>query len=415
MYEIVVRPTAELTPYINNARTHSDQQVEQLARFIDEYGFTNPILVDNDNGIIAGHGRLLAAERLGLQEVPTLCLGWLTEEQKRAYVIADNQVALNADWDLTVLQAEVQALIDASFDPDLLGFSDSELDNLLGSEDGFVADDDVPTVPEIPTNKLGDIWNLGNHKLLCGDSTDKASLNILMEIDRADLIFTDPPYGMAYGGGRAKGDNVSFNNRSGGIKAHGPILGDSLQGDSLVSLVKNAISEARNVTKPGAGAYVCFTWRTYAQFEEALRDFDIKGCIVWDKQSIGLGHSHYRPQHEFIFYCNGPWYGGRDESDVWKMSRGATGEYVHPTQKPVELIERALTNSSKRGDIVLDSFGGSGSTLIACEKTGRNGRLIELDPKYCDVIIKRWEGYTGLSATTPAGTPFETVKAMREE
>ncbi len=405
MYEIVVKSTAELIPYTNNARTHSDEQVEQLARFIDEYGFTNPVLIDNDNGIIAGHGRLLAAERLELKEVPTLCLGWLTEEQKRAYVIADNQVALNADWDLTMLQAEVQALVDAAFDTDLLGFSDSELDNILGSEEGIMGDDDVPEVPEIPVSVLGDVWILGDHKLLCGDSTDRESYNALLGLERADLIFTDPPYGMSYGGGRAAGSSAV----GARVKAHGPILGDNLEGDSLIALVKDAISEARTVTKPGAGAYVCFTWRTYAQFEEALQDFGIKCCIVWDKQSIGLGHSHYRPQHEFIFYCNGPWYGGRDESDVWKMSRGSTGEYVHPTQKPVELIERALTNSSKRGDIVLDSFGGSGSTLIACEKTGRNARLIELDPKYVDVIVKRWERYTGLSAVTAAGQSFAEV------
>lgn len=397
---IVYKDISTLIPYIGNSRTHSDGQVKQIAASIQEFGFTNPILIDEENSVIAGHGRIMAAELIEQKQVPCIVLSGLTNAQKKALVIADNQLASNADWDMDKLTLELESLLELDFDIDILGFDDDILENILGQgkTEGLTEEDSIPDIPEIPTNKLGDIWNLGNHKLICGDSTDKASLNILMEVDRADLIFTDPPYGMAYGGGRAKGDNVSFNNRSGGIKAHGPILGDSLQGDSLVSLVKNAISEARNVTKPGAGAYVCFTWRTYAQFEEALRDFDIKGCIVWDKQSIGLGHSHYRPQHEFIFYCNGPWYGGRAESDVWKMSRGATGEYVHPTQKPVELIERALTNSSKRGDIVLDSFGGSGSTLIACEKTGRNARLIELDPKYCDVIIKRWEDFTGQDA-----------------
>jgi DNA modification methylase len=207
---------------------------------------------------------------------------------------------------------------------------------------------------------------------------------------------------MSYGGGRAKGDHA-LNKQTGGvlIKAHGMIKGDDLQGDDLIQLVRDAIATAISCSKQGAAYYICFTWRTYSEFEQAIElgGGTVANCIVWDKKSIGLGNSNYRPQHEFIFYVKGgAWYGDKSESDVWYMSRGATGEYVHPTQKPVELVERALSNSSKGGDIILDSFGGSGSTLIACEKSGRKARLMELDPKYVDVTIKRWQDYTGREA-----------------
>lgn len=231
------------------------------------------------------------------------------------------------------------------------------------------------------------------------------------------MVFTDPPYGMSYGGGRARGDH-SLNKRGGVVvKAHGMILGDDKTGEALIALVRGAIAAAVANSKEGAAAYVCFPWRTYTEFEEALEQAGLKpsACIVWDKKSIGLGNSNYRPQHEFIFYCKGgAWYGDRAESDVWYMSRGNTGAYVHPTQKPVELIERALTNSSKAGDTVLDVFGGSGSTLIACEKHGRHARLMELDPKYCDVIIKRWQDFTGRQAVLEStGQTFDEVSAAR--
>lgn len=196
------------------------------------------------------------------------------------------------------------------------------------------------------------------------------------------------------------------------MKAHGMILGDDLEGDDLLRMIADSIGAAKMSAKDGAALYVCFTWRTYSEFQSALKaaGVEVKACIVWDKKSIGLGNSNYRPQHEFIFYCGGQWYGDKSESDVWYMSRGATGKYVHPTQKPVELIERALKNSSKRGDVVHDCFGGSGSTLIACEKTGRHSRLMELDPKYVDVIVKRWQEFTGKTATLESdGRTFAEV------
>lgn len=395
------RKVADLIPFARNSRTHSDEQIAQIAASIREFGWTNPILIDGKNTIIAGHGRLAAARKLDLAEVPAIVLDHLDEAQKRALVIADNKLALNAGWDMDLLSSELAGLGEEGFDLSLLGFNEDELAKLLEPEvvDGLTDEDAVPELPEQPQSVLGDVWIMGNHRLMCGDSTSVTDFDALVT-DRADMIFTDPPYGMSYGGGRARGDHQKFKGRSGGIKAHGMILGDDLGGDDLIGLVRNAIVTATTKCKEGAALYACFTWRTYAEFEQALEDagHQVKACIVWDKKSIGLGNSHYRPQHEFIFYCGGQWFGDKSQSDVWYMSRGATGEYVHPTQKPVELIERALANSSKGGDVVIDCFGGSGSTLIACEKTGRHARLMELDPKYCDVIVKRWQDFTGQEA-----------------
>jgi DNA modification methylase len=401
--EIINKPIDLLIPYAKNARVHDDAQIAQLAGSIKEFGFNNPILIDKDNGIIAGHGRVMAARKLGLTEVPTILLDHLNETQRKAYILADNRIAINSTWDNEMLSLE---LMDIKDDVSLamLGFSVDELDALLNPTqltDGLTDEDAVPEVPIEPTTKLGDIYQLGNHRLMCGDSTSIDAVDRLMDGQKADMIFTDPPYGMSYGGGRAQGENVKFKNRSGGIKAHGMILGDDKTGDDLIQLIRDALLSAVTTTKEGSSAYVCFPWRTYTEFEAAMLECGLKAsaCIVWDKKSIGLGQSNYRPQHEFIFYCKGgAWYGDKAQSDVWYMSRGATGQYVHPTQKPVELIEKAINNSSKAGDIIIDCFGGSGSTMIAAEKVGRHSRLMELDPKYCDVIIKRWEDFTGKKA-----------------
>jgi DNA modification methylase len=388
----------QLIPYVNNSRTHDNNQVKQIASSIKEFGFTNPLLIDEDGGIIAGHGRLLAADLLGIDEVPTITLVGLTEAQRKAYVIADNQLALNAGWDLDTLKVELDRLTELDFDVDLLGFDDDFLSSFLDElSEGLTDEDAVPDAPENPVTVEGDVWVLGNHRLMCGDSTSIDAVDKLMDGQKADMVFTDPPYGMSYGGGRAG----KIGSTDGTVKKHGVILGDTFKGNDLIGMIRDAVGSAVTVSKSGSSKYICFPWRTYSEFEEALAQIDLTptACIVWDKKSIGLGNANYRPQHEFIFYAKGEnWHGDKAQSDVWYMSRGATGQYVHPTQKPVELIEKAINNSSKGQDVVIDVFGGSGSTLIACEKTNRYCRMMELDPKYCDVIVKRWEEFTGKEA-----------------
>ena len=404
-------PIDRLNPYDRNARTHEDSQVAKIAASIAEFGFTNPILVDGGNTIIAGHGRLMAARQPGLAVVPVIVLDHLTDAQRRAYILADNRLALDAGWDEALLAAELAALDTEGFDLELTGFSDEELSDLLPDDDedsdsaGTGEEDAVPDVPARPVTVLGDVWVLGNHRLMCGDSTSIDAVERLMAGAKADMVFTDPPYGMSYDGGRSK-------------KNFGMIKNDDAQGESLITLVQGALSCARLNCKEEAASYVCFPWRTYAEFEAAMlaSGMHINACIVWDKKSIGLGHQDYRPQHEFIFYSKGgQFYGDRSQSDVWYMSRGNTGAYVHPTQKPVELVERAITNSSKKGDAVIDCFGGSGSTLIACEKTGRHARLMELDQKYCDVIVRRWQEFTGKQAMLEStGNTFDHVSEQRQ-
>jgi len=405
----------DLIPYARNARTHSDEQVDKIAASIREFGFLNPIITDGENGIVAGHGRIMAAKKLGMHEVPTVEAAHLTDAQKRAYILADNRLALDAGWDHELLRVEFTELQDAGFDLNLTGFSDDEIAALEPDpepEEGLTDEDAVPEEPETPVTVEGDVWILGNHRLMCGDSTSIDAVERLVGPTKGDMIFTDPPYGMSYGGGRAPGSTE----KGARVKAHGMIKGDDLQGDNLVTLVRDAIAASALCTKDGAPLYACLTWRTYAEFERAVESLDreVKACIVWDKKSIGLGNSHYRPQHEFIFYCGGEWYGDKSQSDVWYMSRGSTGDYVHPTQKPVELIEKAINNSSKPGDIVTDCFGGSGSTMIACEKASRHSRLMELDPKYCDVIINRWQDFTGQQAVhEDTGKTFVDMEAER--
>lgn len=402
---VEMREVESLIPYARNSRTHSDAQVAQIAASIKEFGWTNPILVDEEGGIVAGHGRVLAARKLNQGQVPCIVLSGLTEAQKRAYVIADNKLAMNAGWDNELLRVEIDELRGLDFDLDLLGFSQEELDALVPEviNPGLTDEDDAPALAPDAITKPGDIWVMGKHRLMCGDSTSIDAVDLLMAGQKADMVFTDPPYGMSYEGGRGK-------------KQFGMIKNDDAQGENLVALVRDALATAKASSKDGASAYVCFPWRTYSDFEKALKDcgFSINCCIVWDKKSVGLGHQDYRPQHEFIFYSKGgQFYGNRSQSDVWYMSRGSTSAYVHPTQKPVELIEKAIGNSSKAGDVVIDCFGGSGSTLIAAEKNGRVARLMELDPHYCDVIIKRWQEYTGKQAILEStGKPFVEMSGV---
>lgn len=434
------RRVEDLRPSPRNPRRHGEDQVARIAASIEAFGFANPVLIDPSGEIIAGEARWLAARRLGRADVPAIVLAHLTPAQRDAYRIADNRLALDATWDDALLASVLQDLQSGGADLAPIGFTDDELATLLepaAAPDDGSADRASPP-PADPVTRLGDVWQLGPHRLVCGDSTRRETLERLFGPERArlvltdppygmgydqrlqaaDLVVTDPPYGMAYDGGRALADVVvtdppygmgfgagkeaGSTPKGAKVKAHGVILGDEVRGEALVELVRDALTRGLEFARPGAAAYVCLTWRTYAEFGRALEAAGLKvaACIVWDKGSIGLGFQHYRPQHEFIFYCRGEaWFGGSAESDVWTFSRGATGEYVHPTQKPVALLERAIRNSSRMGDVVLDLFGGSGSTLIACERTGRIGRLVELDPRYCDAIVGRWEDFTGRSAS----------------
>jgi DNA modification methylase len=386
--KITTKKVDSLIPYVKNSRTHSDAQVAQIAASIKEFGWTNPILVDGDNGIIAGHGRLLAARKLGFKEVPTIELKDLTETQKKAYIIADNRLALNAGWDNEMLTIELNELLADGFALEVLGFDPKELSALLEPElvEGLTDEDAVPDVPDEPKTKLGDIYQLGNHRLMCGDSTSIDAVNKLMDGQKADMVFTDPPYGVSYTGGAKKWD---------GIK------NDSLQNENLVDFLNSVFNCAVISTKDSAPWYVWHASNTSADFYQALQQVGKKPSaqIIWVKNIMAGGFGDYRGKHEPCIYCSGgknAWHGGRDQHTIWNVDRERN--YQHPTQKPIVLAEKALGNSSKSGDMVIDLFGGSGSTLIACEKTNRHARLMELDPKYCDVIVKRWEDFTGKKA-----------------
>lgn len=382
----------KLIPYAKNARTHSDEQVAQIAGSIKEFGFNNPVLVDKDNSIIAGHGRVMAARKLGMDKVPVVILDHLTESQRKAYILADNRIALNSGWDSSMLSVELQDLKD-DIDLSLLGFDPDELDSLLNpveETDGLTDEDAVPEVPVEPKTKLGDIYILGNHRLMCGDSTSITDVEKLMDGQKADMVFTDPPYGVDYDGGHATDKRRT-----------------KLENDDKTLMYSGALPIAFMVSKDGAALYLWFADRFAKDVLIALEEcnYQVRTWIIWNKNLAQFGAigAQYKPKHEPCIYAfkkgKSPfWAGTNNEVTVWDIKRHSKNEF-HPTQKPVELPERALQNSSKSGDIVLDLFGGSGSTLIACEKVGRYARLMELDPKYCDVIVKRWEDFTGKKAT----------------
>jgi DNA modification methylase len=370
----------KLIPYAKNSRTHSPEQVAQIAASIKEFGFRNPILVDGV-GIIAGHGRLMAAQKLNLDKVPTIDCSDMTESQKKAYIIADNKLAMNAGWDMDFLKLELQDLEDADFDLTLTGFDDKELDallNVIEGTDGLTDEDAVPETPIEPKTKLGDIYILGNHRLMCGDSTSIDAVDALMQSDKADMVFTDPPYGVDYQG---------INNDS---------------RDGLEDLLRGAFANYFGHSKSGAAIYCFHSDRCADVFHKVFREFfHFSSMIIWAKNSLTLSQTDYQSQHEPCLYGwmnNGShsWYSDRKQTSVWEFHKERFEG--HTTPKPVALVEKAITNSSKGGDIVIDLFGGSGSTMIAAEKSGRCSRLMELDPKYCDVIVKRWEDFTGKKA-----------------
>lgn len=390
---------AGLIPYARNARTHNEQQVAQIAASIKEFGFTNPILIDKDNMVIAGHGRLLAAQKLGLTEVPVIRLAHLTPAQVKALVIADNKIALNAGWDEDLLRLELQDLKDVDFDIDLIGFSDLEMKELMDfvePQEGLSEDDSVPAVPENPITQKGDVWVLGNHRLLCGDTTMVDNVKKLMADEMANMIFTDPPYNVNYGASAKD----SMRHKAGAQPGR-TIMNDNL-GDDFAQFLTDSLSNMMMFCT--GGIYVCMSsselHTLYSAFIAAGGKWST--FVIWAKNTFTLGRADYQRQYEPILYGwvegkSHHWCGDRNQSDVWEYNKPTCND-LHPTMKPIELVERAINNSSKNGDIVLDGFGGSGSTMIACEKVGRCARLIELDPKYCDVIVKRWEDFTGKKA-----------------
>jgi DNA modification methylase len=406
-------PTARLRPYERNPRTHSDAQVDQIAASMVEFGWTNPILIDENAGILAGHGRLLAARTLGLAEVPVIRFEHLSEAQKRAYILADNQIALQAGWDDALLAEELAWLRDERFDLDLIGFDASELERLLALADGESepdgTEDEVPEPPEDPVSRPGDLWVLGNHRLLCGDATVLADIERVLGGQLADMTFCDPPYNVDY----ANSPKDKLRGK------HRPILNDSL-GTGFEAFLYDACVNIVSVTK--GAVYVCMS---SSELHTLQRAFTAAGgkwstFVIWAKNTFTLGRADYQRQYEPILYGwpaghDRYWCGARDQGDVWFFDKPVRND-LHPTMKPVALVERAIRNSSKTRDIVLDPFGGSGSTLISCEKAGRHARLVELDPKYVDVIILRWQEFSGGAAVLDGdGRSFGQITAQRSD
>jgi DNA modification methylase len=430
MLAVIYKNPGDLKPYDRNARTHSAAQVDLIARSMTEFGFTNPILLAKDGTIIAGHGRLEAAKKLRLDSVPCIVLENLTEAQRKALVLADNRIALDAGWDVEALRLELADLKLEGFDLSLTGFNLEELDGLLGPVEGKDPDDAPPLPPE-PKSKPGDLYVMGAHRLIVGDSTDVEVVRRLMDGAMADVCWTDPPYNVAY------------------ESAAGKIKNDDMDDKAFFDFLLAAFASAWAWMKPGAAIYVAHADTEGLNFRGAFRGagFKLSGCIIWRKDSLVLGRSDYQWQHEPILYgwkrgSAHRWYGGRKqttEMDLGEHSpfvRLEDGRYqitvgnqtmivaadaaveevvpsvirvekpkksaLHPTMKPVELIERMLRHNARPGDLVLDPFGGSGSTLIAADRLGMCARLVELDPGYADVIVQRWEDWSGRKAEIQA-------------
>lgn len=370
----------DLIPYIRNARTHSESQIAQIAASIKEFGFLSPILIAEDNTILAGHGRLAAARKLGLKQVPCVKESHLTETQRRAYIIADNKLSLNAGWDEDILAIELSELQGADFDLDLLGFDESELASIF-EDDKEVEDDDFDVEEELNKpcfSKSGDIWTLGRHRLICGDSTKEETYKSLMEDKKANLVVTDPPY------------NVNYEGSAGKIK------NDNMNTDKFYNFLLDAFSNMEKVMADDASIYVFHADTEGLNFRKAFNDagFYLSGCCIWKKPSLVLGRSPYQWQHEPCLYGwkkkgKHQWYSGRKETTIWEFEKPKKNA-DHPTMKPIALLAYPISNSSMSNTLILDPFGGSGSTLIACEQTDRSCYTIELDEKFCDVIVKRY-------------------------
>ena len=393
-HSIIYRELSKLIPYALNSRTHNESQVSQIAASIKEFGFTNPVLIDPENCIIAGHGRVLAAQKIGMNEVPCIVLGHLTPAQQKAYVIADNRIALNAGWDDELLALELKSLNEMDFDLSLTGFTEDELSEIGGLLDaemteGLTDEDAVPEAPEQPVTVEGDIWVLGKHRLMCGDSTSIDHLERLCDGQLVDMWLTDPPYNVAY---------------EGKTKEAMTIQNDSMSNDSFRQFLRDSYSAADAVMKKGAVFYIWHADSEGYNFRGAAQDagWKVRQCLIWKKSTMVMGRQDYHWKHEPCLYgwkdgAGHLWAADRKQTTILEFDKPQrNGE--HPTMKPVSLFEYQLLNNTKGGDIVLDSFGGSGTTMLAAEKNGRTAYLMELDPKYCDVIIKRWQDFTGKQA-----------------
>ena len=378
--EMQLVPIAKLVPYVNNARTHSPEQIKKLRSSLREFGFINPVIIDREYGVIAGHGRILAAKEEGIREVPCVFADHLTEAQKKAYIIADNRMAMDAGWDEELLRVEIEALQGMDFDPLLTGFDEKELAALF--DDGAEAKDDefdVDEELEKPVfSKTGDVWTLGRHRLVCGDSTKAETYEVLMQGKKANLVVTDPPY------------NVNYEGTAGKIK------NDNMAAEKFYQFLLDAFTNMEKVMAEDASIYVFHADTEGLNFRRAFTDagFYLSGCCIWKKPSLVLGRSPYQWQHEPVLYGwkkNGKhqWYPDRKQTTIWEFEKPRKNA-DHPTMKPIPLLAYPITNSSMSNTLILDPFGGSGSTLIACEQTDRSCCTIELDEKYCDVIIKRY-------------------------
>ena len=420
---ITVTPITELKPYARNPRTHSKHQVKQIASSIRKFGFTNPILIDAAGSIIAGHGRLEAAKLMQLESVPVIKLGYLTEAEKRAYIIADNKLAENAGWNIELLQTEIQSIIslDLDFDLTLTGFEVAEIDKMMIFTND---DDDIDDIPSPDTDDqvsvLGDVWILGEHRLLCGDATQKSSSQKLLGDQKADMIFTDPPYNVAINGhvcGNGKKQHSEFKMASG-----------EMSPEQFTTFLRDTISQLCDYSTNGSLHYICMDWRHIQELMQAAAPYKtFMNLCVWNKSNGGMG-SLYRSKHELVFvYKNGtsPHINnvqlgkhGRYRTNVWDYAGVNTFENsenlsMHPTVKPVKMIQDAILDCTKRGQLVLDVFGGSGSTLMAAERSGRRAYLMEFDPKYIDVIIRRYIEFTGNAVMHEDGRSFKEVQEAR--
>jgi DNA modification methylase len=370
----------KLVPYVNNARTHSPEQINKLRSSLREFGFINPVIIDRDFGVIAGHGRILAAKEEGIAEVPCVFADHLTEAQKKAYILADNRMAMDAGWDEELLRVEIEALQAEAFDLSLTGFDEKELSDLF-KRDGDVQEDDFDVDAELekPTfSKSGDVWTLGRHRLVCGDSTKAETFDTLMQGRKANLVVTDPPY------------NVNYEGTAGKIK------NDNLADEKFYQFLFDAFSNIEKVMADDASIYVFHADTEGLNFRKAFADagFYLSGCCIWKKPSLVLGRSPYQWQHEPCLYGwkksgKHQWYADRKQTTIWEFEKTKKNT-DHPTMKPIPLLAYPIQNSSMSNTLVLDPFGGSGSTLIACEQTDRDCYTIELDEKYCDVIVKRY-------------------------